>query len=154
MSRRNRFAKRIQPGGDRRQTTERLIRIHLRKVGPLRRNIGFSEDRLNRALGDTGITVDTRFRIDVQHIVIEVESLNGTDEGTVSVTAVDTGFGDDVSHSDAFSLGLSRTGILVCPPLDWFTDTDILSINRRLLKDGKDVSRRYRTGSGSKRVHV
>jgi len=118
MSSRNRFAKGIQPCRNRRQTTERLIRIHLRKVGPLRRNIGFSKDRLNRALGDTGITVDTSFRIDVQHIVIEVECLNGTDQGTVSVTAVHTGFGHDVSHSDAFSLGPGRTGILLCPPLD------------------------------------
>jgi hypothetical protein len=73
-------------------------------VCPLGRNIGFSEDGLHWALGNTGITVDARFRIDVQHIVIEVKSLNGTDECTISVAAVHTGFGNDVSHSDAFSL--------------------------------------------------
>src|SRR6266850_1787376 len=44
MRSRGGFAKRIQPGSDRRQTAERLVRVHLRKVGPLGRNIRFGKD--------------------------------------------------------------------------------------------------------------
>jgi hypothetical protein len=35
-----------------------------------------------------------------------MKSLNRTDEGTVSVAAVHTGFGNDVGHSDAVSLNI------------------------------------------------
>ena len=99
-----RLAQRIEPGRDRRQPAERLVRVHLRKVGPLGRNIGFGEDRLNRTLRNAGIAVDARLRIDVQHIVIKMKSFDGTDECTISVAAVHTGLGNDVSHSDGFSL--------------------------------------------------
>lgn len=111
MGSRNWFTKRVQPGGDRRQATEGLLGVHLREVGPLGGNIGLGEDRLHRALGNTGIAVDARFRIDVQHIIIEVKSLDGTDEGTVSVAAVHAGLGNGVRHSDAFSLELGRAVI-------------------------------------------
>jgi hypothetical protein len=73
-------------------------------VGPLGWNVGFSEHRFNRAFGYTGVAVDARFRINVQHIVVEVKSFNRTHESTVSIATVHTGFCNDVSHSDAFSL--------------------------------------------------
>jgi hypothetical protein len=73
-------------------------------VGPLGWNISFGEHRLNRTFGNTGIAVDARFGIDVQHVVVEVKSFDRTNESTVSIATVHTGFCNDVSHSDAFSL--------------------------------------------------
>jgi hypothetical protein len=106
-------------------------------VCPLRRYIGFGEDGLYRAFGYTGITVDAGFGIDVQHVVIEVKSLNGTDKGTVSVATVNAGFCNDVSHSDPTSWIQSTTGI---PPvtLPSFYEHPILNMNAGLLEDEKD----------------
>jgi hypothetical protein len=115
MRRRDGFAKRIQARGDRRQAAQRLIRVHLRKVGPLGRNVCFGEHCLNRALGNAGIAIDAGLGIDVQHVVIEMKSLNGTDERAVSVATVNARFGNDVSHSDKFSLSLVGQAFLPVP---------------------------------------
>jgi hypothetical protein len=103
-------------------------------VCPLGWNIGFSENCLHRTLRNTGITVDTSFWIDVQHIVVEVKGLNGTNQRTVSVAAVHTWFCNDVSHSDAFSLKIECPGLLAFGTL-WVKDRHILSMNPGLLKD-------------------
>jgi hypothetical protein len=67
-------------------------------------NVGLGEDSFHRTLGNAGIAVNTRLRIDVQHIIVKMKSFNGTDESTVSVAAVHTGFSNHVCHSDGFSL--------------------------------------------------
>ena len=56
------------------------------------------------AFGHTCIAVDAGFRIDVQHVVIEMKSLNRTDKRAVSIAAVNARFCNDVSHSDPTSL--------------------------------------------------
>jgi len=73
-------------------------------VCPLRGYIGLGEDGLYWALWYTHITVYARFGIDVQHVVIEMKSLNRTDKRAVSIAAVNARFCNDVSHSDPTSL--------------------------------------------------
>jgi hypothetical protein len=97
-------------------------------VCPLRRYIGLGEDGLYRAFGYTGITVDAGFGIDVQHVVIEMKGLNGTDKGTVSVATVNARFCNDVSHSDPTSWIQSRTGISNRCSVE-FSEHSILNMN-------------------------
>jgi hypothetical protein len=103
-------------------------------VCPLRWNIGLGEDGLYRAFGYTGITVDAGFGIDVQHVVIEVKSLNGTNKGAVSVATVNARFCNDVCHSDPTSWIQSRTGIRAVALLSVYEHA-ILNMNARLLED-------------------
>jgi hypothetical protein len=43
-----------------------------------------------------------------QHIVIEMESFNGANERTISVTTIHAWFSNDVSHFGPASLGKAR----------------------------------------------
>src|SRR6266705_345452 len=93
------FAQRIKPGGDCRQTAERLFRIHRREMRPLRRHFILRENCFHRTLRHTRVTVDARLRIDHQHIVVKMKSLNRTDQCAIRIAAIDAGFRNGVSHS-------------------------------------------------------
>jgi hypothetical protein len=73
-------------------------------VCPLGRDIGFGEDSFNRTFWYTGITINARLGINVQHVIIEMKRFNRTDKRTVSVAAVNARFCNDVSHSDPTSM--------------------------------------------------
>jgi hypothetical protein len=105
-------------------------------VCPLGRNICLGEYRLDGTLWNTGIAIDARVRIDVQHVIVEMKSLDGTDQGTVSVTAVHTWFCNDVSHSDAFSLKQGQAFLPV--PLYYYRQTYI-NHELQILKDGSQT---------------
>src|SRR5205085_11398422 len=92
------FAKRIEPSGDGRQAAERSFGIDGSETGPLSRQGGFREDGLDGTLRNAGIAVNAGFGIDHEHVVVQVKRFNRTDQGTVSVAAVNARFGYDVSH--------------------------------------------------------
>ena len=63
--------------------------------------VSVSKDRFNRTLGNTRIAIDACFRVYPKHVVIEMESLNGTDQSAVSISAVHAWFCNDISHPDS-----------------------------------------------------
>src|ERR1044071_4135319 len=97
------FAKRIEPGANRRQSAQCTVSVEWREARPLRRHIVFCEDGLNRTLGNTRITIDTRLGVDHEHVVVEMKSLNGTDKRAVSVTTVNARFSHDVGHFETLA---------------------------------------------------
>ena len=82
----------------------RLVDIDLSPVSIVFRHVVIGKNCFHGTLRHTGITIDASFWIDVQHVVVEVKGLNGTDKCTISVAAIYTRFCNDVSHSDTFSL--------------------------------------------------
>lgn len=96
---RYRLTKRIQSRRDCRQTTQRLLRVHLREVGPFGRHVGLSENGFHGTFRNAGVTVNARLGINVQHVVIEMKGFNRTNERAIGVAAVYTGFSNDVGHS-------------------------------------------------------
>src|SRR5690606_31499331 len=63
-------------------------------IGKLR----FVVNGLDRAFGNTRATIDALFGIDVEHLVISVKALHGTDGDTVRKTTAFAVRGDDESH--------------------------------------------------------
>ena len=100
------FAKRIEPGGDRRQSAESSLSIQGREAGPLGGHTALGEDRLDRTLGHTRVAIDTRLWVDDKHVVIEMKGLNGTNKRAVSVTTVNARFSHDVGHLKVKLLGV------------------------------------------------
>src|SRR6185436_4166199 len=92
------FAKRIQPGANRRQSAQRALSIEWCEARPLRGHVVLSENRLDRTFGNARVTIDTRLRVDHQHVVVEMKSLHGTNKRAVSVTTVNARVSHDVGH--------------------------------------------------------
>jgi len=74
-----------QVGCDSGQPLRALSALSAVKLDHFRRHSIFSEDRLDRAFRDASVAVDASLRMNHKHIVIQMESLNWTNEGTVSV---------------------------------------------------------------------
>jgi len=108
------FAKRIESGGDRRQSTQRSLGIHWCVVGPLCRHRVFCEYCLHRTLRHTRVAIDTRFGMDHQHVVVEMKCLNGTDKRTIGVATVNTWLSHNVSHLNFSSLERIRVSEKTC----------------------------------------
>src|SRR5207302_2044042 len=68
------------------------------EAGPLRRDVGLGEDRLDGTLRHTRLTVDAVLRIDVQHHVILPEALDRADRHAVSVLAVVARLANSMRH--------------------------------------------------------
>src|SRR5215204_3450126 len=98
------FAKRIHPGADRRQSTQRSFGIEWCKAHPLRRHCVLCEYCFHRTLRNTGITLATCLGMNHQHVVIEMKRLNGTDKRAIGVATVDAWFGHHVGHLNFGSL--------------------------------------------------
>src|SRR5262245_14288892 len=79
------------------------LRVELDVAGPLGRAVGLDEDRLDRALGHACFAVDAVIRINVEHLLVLVETLHRTDDATIGVLAVVTRGSDDVSHESEWS---------------------------------------------------
>jgi hypothetical protein len=99
------FAQRVKSSCDGGKTTQSSICVDLSKLRPFGWYIGLGEDRLNRALGNACIAVDTGFGINNQHIVIEMKSLDRTNKCAVSISTVYARLYNHVSH---FSYDLLR----------------------------------------------
>lgn len=55
-------------------------------------------DGTYRAFGNARPAIQTVVGIDIEHLLVLIETLGRADDCAVEVFAVDTGFGDDVSH--------------------------------------------------------
>ena len=55
-------------------------------------------DGADRAFGHARPAIQTVVGIDIEHLLVLIETLDRADDRAVEVFAVDTGFGDDVSH--------------------------------------------------------
>src|SRR6185369_3735756 len=98
------LAKRIEPRANGRQSAQCSIGVDGCVAGPLRRQCGFREHCFNRTLRHARVAIDTRLRIDHQHVIIEMKSLNRTDKRTVSVATVNARLGHDIRHLNFGSL--------------------------------------------------
>src|ERR1041385_8884409 len=82
------FAKRIEPGANRRQSTQRALSVERCEARPLRRHVVLREDGLDGTFRNTRIAIDTRLRVDHEHVVVEMKRLHRTNKRAVSVTTV------------------------------------------------------------------
>jgi hypothetical protein len=81
------------------------FRIEFFVTLPLFWQVVFLEDGFDGALWNTRFAVDALLRIDVEHRLTLVEAFHGAHHDAVSVLAVETRFGDDVSHFSPFLWG-------------------------------------------------
>jgi hypothetical protein len=88
----------IEPDVDRGQSAQGPLGIHFLKVSPFSRQIILGKHGLNRAFRHARVTVDAGLGVDDQHIVVKVKSLDGTRDGTISITTIDARLGNYVSH--------------------------------------------------------
>src|SRR5688500_17877667 len=75
-----------------------LVGVELREGGPLSGDVGLGEDGLDGALRHTGLTVDAVGGVDVEHLFIDVEALDGADGHAIGVLTIVTGLTDGVRH--------------------------------------------------------
>src|SRR5207253_1410697 len=76
-----------------------FLGVHGRVLCPLRWHVGFRVNRLHRALRNTGLTIDTIDRIDVEHHLVLVEALYRTDDDAIGVLAIVARLANGVSHA-------------------------------------------------------
>src|ERR1043165_230748 len=97
------LTERVELLADDRQAAQRLLGVDGRVVLPLFRHFVLGEDGLDGPFGDARVAVNTGLRVNPHGVVVEVESLDRTDDHAVRVTAVHTRFANDVGHSRASS---------------------------------------------------
>ena len=61
----------------------------------------FGKNRFHRTFGYAEGAVDSLVRVDDQEILSFAETIHGTNVNAVGVFALDTGFGDDISHGNS-----------------------------------------------------
>src|SRR5260370_31301829 len=73
--------------------------VHGSVLYPLGRDIGLRVNGLHRALWHTGFTIDAVDGIDVEHRIILVKTLHGTDDNAIGVLAIVARLANGVSHT-------------------------------------------------------
>jgi hypothetical protein len=76
-----------------------LLCVESGEVFPFLREVVLVEDRLDRALRNTGLAVDALIRMDIEHLCPFIEAIDRADNDTIGVLAVEARLGDNVSHS-------------------------------------------------------
>jgi hypothetical protein len=74
------------------------IRVKLNKAFPLARNAGFGKDSLNRTFRNASFAIDAICWVDINHLVIHVETFHRANSYTISVFTVIAGLGYNMSH--------------------------------------------------------
>ncbi len=74
------------------------LRVELNEASPPLGDIRLMIDRLDRTFRHTRFTVNAHLRIDVEHPVVLVEAITGTNGNAIGVLAVLTRFTDDIGH--------------------------------------------------------
>jgi hypothetical protein len=92
------LAERIKPHINCGQTAQGPLCIHLGEPRPFSGQVVFRENRFDRTLGHTRVTIDAGFRIDYQHVIVKMKSFYRTGNRAISIAAVNTRFGNHVSH--------------------------------------------------------
>ncbi len=65
------------------------------------RDVGVGEDRLGQALGHANAAIDALVRVNDEHVVADIEAVDGANLDAVHAFAFDAVVGDDVSHHPA-----------------------------------------------------
>jgi hypothetical protein len=113
---------------------------------PLSGNSVLGENCFDRAFWYACIAINACLGIDYEHVVIEVEGFNGTNEGTVSITTVHAWFRYDISHEfsspGAVMILLHRVQHYACSPatsdeLQTYIKHETLCFKRREAKHCK-----------------
>jgi hypothetical protein len=68
----------IQTNIYRRQAAHGAVCVYLRKPGPFRRYVSFGENCFDGTLGHAGIAIDTSFRMNHQHVIVEMKRFDRT----------------------------------------------------------------------------
>ena len=76
--------------------------IHWNPFLPLLRNIGFSKDRLDWTFRNACTTIYAFVGMNVQHPIIFIETINGTNFDTIGKFTVKAGFTYNVRHAVSF----------------------------------------------------
>jgi len=72
---------------------------------PFFREVVFMEDRLDGAFGDARFAVDAFIRVDVQHLLAFIETLDRADNNAIGVFAAEAGLSNNVGHWRVLSFG-------------------------------------------------
>jgi len=72
------LAEGIQTNIYRRQAAQGPVCIYLRKPGPFTGHVSFGENRFDGTLWHAGIAIDTGFRINHQHVIVEMKRFDRT----------------------------------------------------------------------------
>jgi hypothetical protein len=80
------------------QATPRAFSVHRSKLGPFGRNLIFRENSFHGTFGYTRITIDAGLRVDHEHVIIDMKSINGANHCTIGVATIDAGLGDHIGH--------------------------------------------------------
>src|SRR5690606_38390818 len=86
----------------------RKLSVQRGVVFPLFREVVFVEDGLDRTFGNARLAVDAFIRMDVEHRLTLVKTLDRTDDNAVGVLAVETRLRNDVSHAAPLPRGRSQ----------------------------------------------
>jgi len=89
----------IQTNIYRRQAAHGAVCVYLRKPGPFRRYVSFGENCFDGTFRHAGIAIYARFRINHQHVIVEMKRFYRARYGAISITAVNARLGDDVGHA-------------------------------------------------------
>ncbi len=68
----------------------------------IRRNVAISEDGFGRTLGHANAAVDALVGMNDEHILADIEAVDGTHLDAIHVFAFDAVVGDDVGHQRTF----------------------------------------------------
>src|SRR6267143_3066971 len=77
-------------------------------MGPLGRHPSLRENCFDWTFRNASVAIDAGLRINDEHVIIQMESFNGANQSTISITTVDARFGNGVSHFRFCLLGRKR----------------------------------------------
>jgi hypothetical protein len=92
------LAQRIQSHVDRGQAAHCPIGIDLGETRPFGREFVFRKDGFDGTFGNASVTVNAGLGVNYQHVIVQVERFDRTNQSTISIATVHAGFGNDVGH--------------------------------------------------------
>src|SRR5436190_11700393 len=67
-------------------------------MSPPRRHLGITKNRFHGTFGNTGIAINALVWVDIQHHLVLIEALAGTDHDAIREFAIVTRFTNDIGH--------------------------------------------------------
>src|ERR1700730_1687597 len=104
-------------------------------MDPLSRHPGLGKNCFHWTFRNASVAIDAGFRINDEHVIIQMESFHGAHQSTISITTVDARFGNGVGHFRFCLLGRKRDFMKERALYLRSTLKPILSTNSELLKD-------------------
>jgi hypothetical protein len=81
-----------------RQAAYRAFSVHRSELRPFRRDFVFRKNCFHRAFWYTRVTIDAGFGVDYEHVVIDMECIDGADHCTIRVTTINARLSDHIGH--------------------------------------------------------